>query len=61
MEFVDSVEDDVDVEEYSQLFDVNLVWKNLNLASNLTKNYMERVRNRGGKYEFLIENYRFFR
>ncbi|CCD71797.2 Nucleolar protein 6 [Caenorhabditis elegans] len=44
VEFVDSVEDDVDVEEYSQLFDVNLVWKNLNLASNLTKNYMERMK-----------------
>ncbi|EFO99087.1 CRE-NOL-6 protein [Caenorhabditis remanei] len=39
----EKLEDDVE-EEYSQNFDVNLIWRHLNIASNITKNQMARMK-----------------
>ncbi|KAF1768118.1 hypothetical protein GCK72_008080 [Caenorhabditis remanei] len=39
----EKLEDDVE-KEYSQNFDVNLIWRHLNIASNITKNQMARMK-----------------
>ncbi|EGT38748.1 hypothetical protein CAEBREN_05768 [Caenorhabditis brenneri] len=47
VEYLDIEEEQLDdelEEEYSQHFDVNLIWKHLNIAGNLTKNQMARMK-----------------